>query len=78
MTSSTDNSSPITEARTASVVSNAIGVLRCFSVHEPLLGVTEIAARVGLHKSTISRILAILEQENLVERDPQTRRFRLG
>lgn len=78
MTSSTDNSSPITEARTASAVSNAIGVLRCFSVHEPLLGVTEIAARVGLHKSTISRILAILEQENLVERDPQTRRFRLG
>lgn len=78
MTSSTDNSSSTTEARTASVVSNAISVLRCFSVNEPLLGVTEIAGRVGLHKSTISRILATLEQENLVERDPQSRLFRLG
>jgi DNA-binding IclR family transcriptional regulator len=78
MTSSSDSSSTAAEARTASVVSNAIAVLRCFSVREPLLGVTEIAGRVGLHKSTVSRILATLEQENLVERDPQTRRFRLG
>lgn len=78
MTSSTDTSSTAAEARTAPVVSNAISVLRSFSVHEPLLGVTEIANRVGLHKSTVSRILATLEQENLVERDPQTRRFRLG
>jgi IclR family transcriptional regulator, acetate operon repressor len=78
MVPSPDNASPAVEARTASVVSNAISVLRCFSVREPLMGVTEIAARVGLHKSTVSRILATLEQENLVERDPQTRRFRLG
>ncbi|MUN64213.1 helix-turn-helix domain-containing protein [Kocuria sediminis] len=66
------------EARAASVVSHALRVLRCFSVDEPLLGVTEIAARVGLHKSTVSRLLATLEQENVVERDPQTRRYRLG
>jgi len=78
MTPSPDSSSTAAEARTASVVSNAIAVLRCFSVHEPLLGVTEIAGRVGLHKSTVSRILATLEQDDLVERDPQTRRFRLG
>ena len=43
-----------------------------------MLGVTEIANRVGLHKSTVSRILATFEQEHLVERDPETRRFRLG
>jgi DNA-binding IclR family transcriptional regulator len=61
-----------------SVILNAIEVLRCFTVEAPLLGVTEIAARVGLHKSTVSRILATLEQENLVERDPTTRRFQLG
>ena len=66
------------EARAASVVSHALRVLRCFSVDEPTLGVTEIAARVGLHKSTVSRLLSTLEQENVVERDPQTRRFRLG
>jgi DNA-binding IclR family transcriptional regulator len=66
------------EARGVSVLQNGIAVLRAFSVEETLLGVSEIAAKVGLHKSTVSRILATLEQERLVERDPSTRRFRLG
>jgi IclR family acetate operon transcriptional repressor len=66
------------EARGISVLKNGLAVLRTFSVDEPLLGVSEIAAKIGLHKSTVSRILATLELENLVERDPQTRRFRLG
>ena len=66
------------EARGISVLQNGIAVLRAFTVEETLLGVSEIAAKVGLHKSTVSRILATLEQEGLVERDPSTRRFRLG
>ena len=66
------------DAKGASVVVNAIAVLRTFTAEEPLLGVTEIAGRVGMHKSSVSRILATLEQEDLVERDPETRRFRLG
>ena len=56
------------EARAASVVSHALRVLRCFSAAEPTLGVTEIAARVGLHKSTVSRLLTTLEREDVVER----------
>ncbi|MFJ2718196.1 MULTISPECIES: IclR family transcriptional regulator [unclassified Streptomyces] len=64
--------------RGMTVLRNGIGVLRTFSVDEPELGVTEIATRVGLHKSTVSRILATLEQDGLVERDPGSRRFRLG
>ncbi|NUP60232.1 MAG: IclR family transcriptional regulator [Pseudarthrobacter sp.] len=67
-----------TDAKGASVVVNAIAVLRTFTADEPLLGVTEIANRVGMHKSSVSRILATFEQENLVERDPETKRFRLG
>ena len=66
------------DTKGASVIVNAIAVLRSFTADEPLLGVTEIANRVGLHKSTVSRILATFEQEGLVERDPDTRRFRLG
>ena len=66
------------DTKGTSVIVNAIAVLRCFTADEPLLGVTEIANRVGLHKSTVSRILATFEQEHLVERDPETRRFRLG
>lgn len=66
------------DSKGASVIVNAIAVLRTFTAEEPRLGVTEIANRVGLHKSTVSRILATFEQEHLVERDAETRRFRLG
>lgn len=66
------------EPRGTSPITNAISVLRCFTVDEPLLGVTDIAARIGLHKSSVSRMLATLEAEDLVERDSATRRYRLG
>ncbi|MDA3630776.1 IclR family transcriptional regulator [Saccharopolyspora oryzae] len=61
-----------------SVLQNGVSVLRAFSVSEPALGVTEISRRVDLHKSTVSRILAQLEQMDLVVRDPESGRFRLG
>ena len=57
---------------------NGLKVLETFSIDEPLLGVTEIAGRVGMHKSSVSRILAVLEQVHYVERDPESGRFRLG
>ncbi|WP_427016558.1 IclR family transcriptional regulator [Pseudarthrobacter sp. P1] len=74
----TESSDSTTDARGTSVIVNAIAVLRCFSAAEPMLGVTDIASRVGLHKSTVSRILATLEAEELVERDVDSRRFKLG
>lgn len=57
---------------------NGVRVLGAFSVAEPLLGVNEIARRVDLHKSTVSRILATLQSVDLVERDGQTGQFQLG
>jgi IclR family acetate operon transcriptional repressor len=66
------------DTRGTSALTNGLAVLRTFTVDEPLQGVSEIAAKIGLHKSTVSRILATLEAEELVERDPATRRFRLG
>lgn len=65
-------------ARGTSVIVNVLQVIRCFTVEEPVLGVTEIAAQVGLHKSSVSRILATLEQEKVVERDEASRKYRLG
>ncbi|HRO95257.1 helix-turn-helix domain-containing protein, partial [Citricoccus sp.] len=65
-------------ARGASVIVNVLQVIRCFTSDEPLQGVTEIAAQVGLHKSSVSRILATLEQEHVVERDEASRKYRLG
>ena len=41
-------------------------------------GVTELARRLGLHKSTASRLLATLQRRGLVEQDPESGRYRLG
>lgn len=79
VTGNQDDTAPdSSETRGVSVLLNGIAVLGSFTSEEPLLGVTEIATRVGLHKSTVSRILATLEQADLVERDEVSRRFRLG
>ncbi|MFC5820840.1 IclR family transcriptional regulator [Nonomuraea harbinensis] len=41
-------------------------------------GVSWIAQRLGREKSQVSRALRALEAEGMVERDPLTRRYRLG
>ena len=76
--SSTGKSPASAEPKGASVIVTVIQVLRCFTSDEPLQGVTEIAGKVGLHKSSVSRILATLEKEQVVERDTQSRKYRLG
>lgn len=63
--------------RGGSVIGHTVAILRCFRPDRQVLGVTEIAAEVGLHKSSVSRVLAALERERIVERD-STKRYRLG
>jgi DNA-binding IclR family transcriptional regulator len=41
-------------------------------------GVTELARRLGLHKSTASRLLATLQKRGLVEQDEESGKYRLG
>jgi DNA-binding IclR family transcriptional regulator len=41
-------------------------------------GVTELARRLGLHKSTASRLLATLQKRGLVEQDDGSGKYRLG
>lgn len=43
-----------------------------------LAGVTDIAAELGVHKSTASRIVATLEARGLVEQDQHRGKYRLG
>lgn len=66
------------DARSRSVISTAMEVLRCFDTEHRHLGVVEIAEVTGLHKSSVSRLMTTLEGERLVERDPVTRRYSLG
>ncbi len=57
-------------------VSRAFTILRTVSHHPDGIGVTELARRMNLHKSTISRLLSTLEAEDAVERVPNG--FRIG
>lgn len=52
-------------------------ILRVISTNRHM-SVTEIAAEVGLHKSSVSRALNNLRAEGMVAWDEQTQRYRLG
>jgi IclR family transcriptional regulator, acetate operon repressor len=59
-------------------VERAVAVLKLFGESEPEWGVTELARRLKLHKSTVSRLLSTLEAGGFVQQDPRSGRYRLG
>lgn len=61
-----------------SSVSNAVRVLCAFSAAEPEMGVSELARRLGLGKSTVHRLLSTLSEGDLIERNPRSGKYRLG
>ncbi|GMK39511.1 IclR family transcriptional regulator [Paenibacillus sp. CCS19] len=62
---------------TVRAVERALDILQCFTLGTDF-AMTEIAERVGLHKSTVHRMLSTLEDRGFVERDSGTERYRLG
>ncbi|MBV9543862.1 MAG: IclR family transcriptional regulator [Chloroflexi bacterium] len=64
--------------RPTHAVRHAAAVLGTFSVAEPFLGVNEIARRVGLNRSTVSRLLQTLQELGFVACHEPTGRYRLG
>lgn len=62
---------------TVRAVERALDILTCFRDAADL-SLTEIAARVDLHKSTVHRLLASLEGKGFVVRNAVTERYRLG
>ncbi len=59
-------------------VRNAARLLKQFSYRERELGVSELARRLGLGKSTAHRLVTTLSSEHLLEQDPETGKYRLG
>ncbi|HIY85358.1 MAG TPA: IclR family transcriptional regulator [Candidatus Yaniella excrementavium] len=57
---------------------NGLSILEAFSIKRPALGVTEISDIVGLHKSTVSRMLNGLAELGYVRREGTSGRYRLG
>jgi IclR family KDG regulon transcriptional repressor len=61
-----------------SSVGNAARLLKAFLPREKEIGVSELARRLDLGKSTVHRLLTTLVAEGLVEKDPVTGMYRLG
>lgn len=55
-----------------------LAILSSFSEAQPLLGITELAAKVGLNKSTTHRYISTLAALRYLQQDASTRKYRLG
>lgn len=58
-------------------VTTALDLLDCFALDEEL-GVSDLARRLGVAKSTAHRILSTLCARGLTEQNPETGQYRLG
>lgn len=58
-------------------VHRAISILQVLAIRDAT-GVTEIAAELGVHKSTVFRLLATFEARGLVEQNSERGRYRLA
>lgn len=56
----------------------AINILDLFDEQTADLGITEIAEKLGLHKSTAAGLVYTLEHNRYLEQDPETRKYSLG
>jgi IclR family transcriptional regulator, KDG regulon repressor len=64
--------------RRLSSVATAIELLKAFSEDEVEIGISTLARRLGVAKSTAHRLAATLVSENLLEQDRATGKYRLG
>lgn len=69
---------PASSSSTLTSVTSAARLLKQFSSRDRELGVSELARRLDLGKSTVHRLLATLTAESLLEQDPHTGKYRLG
>lgn len=55
-----------------------LAILSSFSEDEPLLGITDLAGKLELNKSTVHRYVHTLKTLGYLEQDEDTRKYRLG
>lgn len=67
-----------TDKNTVRAVERALDVLACFAEEPSGLGVSQIAERLGLYKSTVHRLLGTLEAKGFVRRESDGGKYLLG
>lgn len=61
-----------------SSVAMAVRLMKCFSEGESEIGVTSLAKRLGVAKSTVYRLVSTLVSEGMLEQNAETEKYRLG
>ncbi len=74
----TPNAGPRRPPKRLSSVGTAIALLKCFSAEEHELGVTDIARKLGVAKSTVHRLARTLIADGMLEQNPENEKYRLG
>lgn len=67
-----------TAAQRLSSVGTALRLLKIYTAEEPELGITSLAQRLGVAKSTAHRLASTLVAEGFLEQNPADGRYRLG
>jgi len=60
------------------VLDRALALLDTIGDQKSTLSLAELCISQGLHKSTVHRLLMVLESHRLVDKNPETGRYRLG
>ncbi|MGE5098251.1 MAG: IclR family transcriptional regulator [Betaproteobacteria bacterium] len=61
-----------------SSVANSIRLTKAFSEHENEMGISALAMRLGLAKSTVHRLASTLVEYDILEQNRETGKYRLG
>ena len=61
-----------------SSVANSIRLTKAFSEHENEMGISALATRLGLAKSTVHRLASTLVEYDILEQNRETGKYRLG
>lgn len=72
------NRNPRRDSPQLSSVTTAIHLLKSFGSEDGDLGISELAKRLGVAKSTVHRLASALLDEGLLQQSPETGRYRLG
>lgn len=59
-------------------VQKALQILLSFVPHNQEMGTMEVSAKLGIHKSTVSRLLNVLSHYNFLQQDARSKKFTLG
>lgn len=59
-------------------IDRAVQILKCFSENRPELKLSEIAAELGMNKSTVHGLINTLKDHGIVDQDEGTQKYRLG